>query len=325
MIAEHAAATSDKHLKAFRAECGAYVGEIYAQIEKEPAPDKVYHYTDLGGLEGILQHGSIRLTDIFCLNDPKELRHGMDYATSALQEEISRATNPVLPTFAYRFTKDLSEGMEDVGRFFVTAFSPRGDHLDKWRAYADNGNGFAMGFRTGIMEKGGFLQKTGHRDPFHNYTFSIQYDDEALQERHRKLAELVARHLPHDAEGEAMKPYVLEYALQCLTVSLLHKHSSYLDESEYRFMQTWAVRDYKTLSNVIRCRRRANGRYTPFVEHDWKTPAANALTDIIIGPTICARPGEFERARTYVEILLRDSGYDVSKVKITRSEIPYRG
>jgi hypothetical protein len=86
-------------------------------------------------------------------------------------------------------------------------------------------------------------------------------------------------------------------------------------------MQTWDVRQYGTLSKVIHCRRRANGRYTPFVEHDWKTPAVTALSDIIIGPTICARPGEFERARTYV----RDNGYDVSKVKITRSEIPYRG
>ncbi len=324
MIAEHAPA-NDKHLKAFRAECSAYVGEIYAQIEKEPAPQKIYHYTDLGGLEGILQHGTIRLTDIFCLNDPKELRHGMDYAQGALQEEISRATNPVLPTFSYRFAKDLSEGMEDVGRFFVTAFSPRGDHLDKWRAYADNGNGFAMGFRTAELEESGFLGADGQRTPFSNHTFSIQYNDEALLQRHRKLASFAARHLPHDAEGEAMMPYVLEYALHCLTVSLLHKHSSYLDESEYRFMQTWDVRQYDRLSTVIRCRRRANGRYTPFVEHDWRTPSKGALSDIIIGPTICARPGEFERARTFVEILLRDNGYDVSQVKITRSEIPYRG
>ena len=130
MIAKHTS-PDDKRLKAFRAECSAYVGEIYAQIEKGPGPGKIYHYTDLGGLEGIIQHGTIRLTDIFCLNDPKELRHGMDYAFSALQEEISRNTNPMLPTFSYKFSKDLSEGMEDVGRFFVTAFSPRGDHLDR--------------------------------------------------------------------------------------------------------------------------------------------------------------------------------------------------
>lgn len=325
MIAEHAPSRDNKQLKAFSAECSAYVGEIYEQIEREPAPEKIYHYTDLGGMEGILQHGTIRLTDIFSLNDPKELRHGMDYALSALQEEITRNVNPGLPTFYYRFSKVLSDGMEEVGRFFVTAFSPRGDHLDKWRAYADNGNGFAMGYRTTGMKKDAFLLPKGHSKPFENHTFSIQYDDAALQRRHAKLAEFIARHLPPDIDAEAMKPYLVEYALQCLTVSLLHKHSSYLDEAEYRFLQTWGVASYSDLGKVIQCRRRANGRYTPFVEHDWKTPAMRALSDIIIGPTICARPGEFERARTYVEILLRDNGYDVSKVKITRSEIPYRG
>lgn len=325
MIADDVSQHDDGNIAAFQARCSEYVGEIYAHIEKEPAPAKIYHYTDLGGLEGILQHGTIRLTDIFCLNDPKELRHGMDYALSALQEEIRRNANPSLPTFYYTFNRYLAEGMEDVGRFFVTAFSPRGDHLDKWRAYADNGNGFAIGFRTQSLENDAFLQPAGHADPFHNHTFSIQYDDEELQRRHEKLASYISAHLPHGADPAQMKPFILQYALHCLTVSLLHKHSSYIDEREYRFLQTWNVQSYAALSKAIQCRRRANGRYTPFVEHDWKGARGESLSDVIIGPTICAQPGEFERARTYVEILLRDHGYDVARINIVRSEIPYRG
>jgi hypothetical protein len=133
------------------------------------------------------------------------------------------------------------------------------------------------------------------------------------------------QHLPESVDPAKMKPFILEYALHSLTLSLLHKHPSYRDESEYRFLQTWNVESYGALTKIIKCRRRANGRFTPFVEHDWRTPASPALTDVIIGPTICAQPGEFERARTYIEVLLRDNGYDASKVKIVRSEIPYRG
>ncbi len=47
-------------------------------------PTALYHYTDGQGLPGILQSGCIRLTDIFELNDPSELRHGVLYGCQTL-------------------------------------------------------------------------------------------------------------------------------------------------------------------------------------------------------------------------------------------------
>ncbi|MEZ0262443.1 MAG: DUF2971 domain-containing protein [Alphaproteobacteria bacterium] len=317
--------TAQQPFKTFGDLCHEFVGEIYADIEQAPPPEKIYHYTDMTGFEGILQNGTIRLTDIFCLNDPKELRHGMDYAFAALQEEIQKNENPALGTFYYRFQQDVAGGMEDVGRFFVTAFSPRGDHLDKWRAYAENGNGFALGFRTTSLEKKGFLQRADHEDPYQNHTFSIQYSDAELRKRHRKLAGFLAEHLPHNADPAAMRLFVLEYALHCITISLLHKHSSYQDESEYRFLQVWNPENYAKLAEVIKCRRRPNGLFMPFVDNNWRGPGPESLSEVIVGPTICARPGEFERARAYIQMYLRDRGYDLSKINILRSEIPYRG
>jgi hypothetical protein len=44
-------------------------------IAKQPPPI-IFHYTDDVGLRGILETGTLWLTDIFYLNDPSELRYG---------------------------------------------------------------------------------------------------------------------------------------------------------------------------------------------------------------------------------------------------------
>ena len=40
-------------------------------------PPVIYHYTNDIGLRGILETGKLRLSDIFSLNDPSELKHGL--------------------------------------------------------------------------------------------------------------------------------------------------------------------------------------------------------------------------------------------------------
>jgi len=57
--------------------CGEVVHKFSSKIDAQPARDIVYHYTDCTGLLGILESGKIRLTDIFGLNDPSELQHGV--------------------------------------------------------------------------------------------------------------------------------------------------------------------------------------------------------------------------------------------------------
>ena len=43
-----------------------FVGEL----ETEPAPPTLYHYTNRTGLEGILSSGTLWLGDIYTMNDP---------------------------------------------------------------------------------------------------------------------------------------------------------------------------------------------------------------------------------------------------------------
>ncbi len=45
---------------------------------------KIYHYTDLNGLKGITESGSLWATHFSFLNDSNELIHGMNCLENAL-------------------------------------------------------------------------------------------------------------------------------------------------------------------------------------------------------------------------------------------------
>ncbi|MGA7712475.1 MAG: hypothetical protein WCA81_11280, partial [Rhizomicrobium sp.] len=85
-------------------------------------------YTDSVGLRGILESGAIRLSDIFGLNDPTELRHGVQHASEILDVEAPKA-HPAGKTFAQDFKVLLKEGAAKVADFYVACFSATGDDL----------------------------------------------------------------------------------------------------------------------------------------------------------------------------------------------------
>ena len=60
-------------------------------LDAEPAPDRIYHYTDDAGLRGIIEHGSLWCTDVAYLNDPSEIKYGVSIAADLLNAEASNA------------------------------------------------------------------------------------------------------------------------------------------------------------------------------------------------------------------------------------------
>jgi hypothetical protein len=71
-------------LDKFSSDIEEVVNSFAREMDAKPPPRIIYHYTDSRGLGGILESGRIRLTDIFGLNDPTELRHGLSPAIKFL-------------------------------------------------------------------------------------------------------------------------------------------------------------------------------------------------------------------------------------------------
>src|SRR5271157_5275624 len=129
-------------------------------------PSVIYHYTNDLGLRGILETGKFWLTDIFELNDPSELEHGISHLIEALKANSdSLGKNLSEHVEAFR-----SKGLKKSARYFVCAFSSDGNELGQWRAYADNGRGFALGFDRKAFEDTFMNDKTSEQE---NATFPV--------------------------------------------------------------------------------------------------------------------------------------------------------
>ena len=108
-------------LQRYQTKCEDIVGAFRSGLEKQSPPKTLYHYTTGVGLRGILQSGVIWLTDIFALNDPSELRHGVNHAEALLHLE-ARHGHPAATVFARRFTQIMADAPSAVAPLFYRLF-----------------------------------------------------------------------------------------------------------------------------------------------------------------------------------------------------------
>ena len=289
-----------------------------SSVESQEPPATLYHYTNDVGLRGILETGQLWLTDIFDLNDPSELRHGFSHAIKILNE---KSADGILEskTFARNFEAfSQPELIQHVAPLFMCSFSSHGDDLGQWRAYADNGRGYALAFDAMTLATG--FTKLGGTPVPSNSAFHITYDDAQLVGMDHQIIEGMFEllSLPRGAklQGTAITAYMVSLqillTLHTLLPALFFKHRAYSNEKEYRFMQMLSKKE--PLAVKLRFRPYSLVRYREF---NWRGSAAEALTTIVVGPA-----ADGQKASLFAKDCL--NSFHHKAVQIVRSEIPYR-
>ena len=249
-----------------------------------------------------IESGKFWLTDIFNLNDPSELRHGFSHAISILSERASTG-HPATKLFAKTFEHFGTEGgLQASAHFFVFSFSSFGDDLAQWRAYADNGRGYALGFETRVLENAfAGASDTGR---FSNNTFPVTYDDRELAKVHSQLIDMIfplltlpsGRQLSSGAIIEYMTELSVALAMHVARSVLFYKHEAYSNEKEYRFLELHRA-DVPPPEVKFRSRPYSLVRYREF---DWRSVASTALKHAVIGPS-----ADREKAQQFAQDCLR--------------------
>jgi hypothetical protein len=272
-------------LEKFSGEAEQIVHSFLGTLESQEPPPMIYHYTSDVGLRGILKTGQLWLTDIFSLNDPSELSHGFSLAINALTNRVAKNL-PVSQKFAKNFAAfALQRAIPKTAHFFMCSFSSCGDDLGQWRAYADNGHGFALGFDAKVLESG-FTKKDEIPIP-NNSTFHITYNDTQLVGIHSQIIERMhdlislprGRNLPNATIAVYMAELQMILTLHTLQTTLFFKHEAYANEREFRFLQIHKAN--LTPAVKVRARPYALVKYREF---DCRTVAAGALQRIVVGP-----------------------------------------
>ena len=108
-----------------------------------PEENKLFHYTTLKGLFGIIGANDIFVSHVRYLNDVSEVTHGQELAIYALRKLAMKLRFGNFSKVLERTAKIILEnGVKD---YFVASFSKVEDDLTQWRSYGKD-SGVCIGF-----------------------------------------------------------------------------------------------------------------------------------------------------------------------------------
>lgn len=110
-----------------------------------------YHYTDEQGLSGILRSGELWATRLSCLKDSGEIDHPPKFCTEMLKHKIDDRPDIKIKQFLQLVLQRIRENADIAHALDVqaaTCLSIRKDLKSQWWKYADEGRGYAIGFRS---------------------------------------------------------------------------------------------------------------------------------------------------------------------------------
>ena len=104
----------------------------------------IYHYTDLYGLQGIVDNHDLWLTHSRYCNDDEEMTHGFEVVQETIEEAAARPRSKkhkeYLEHVAQIFETPPTEGV------YICCFCKEDNLLSQWRSYSANGLGVSIGF-----------------------------------------------------------------------------------------------------------------------------------------------------------------------------------
>jgi hypothetical protein len=209
-----------------------------------------------------------------------------------------------------RLTQDHSAAM-------ISCYSLNGDLLSQWRAYADDGRGFAIGFSAHELEMPAkplrvLYDKAAQRHELINnikHVFQVEkeygfkYDENFRKHWYDFGLDLCAYKHPSFAEEQEIRR--------------VHITALALNENERRMVPLGAIdgSGVRRSAPVPIHYRVRNGVQVPYVELDITDGGRNApIKEIVLGP----KNPDNERN---IEMFLASAGWD--RVKVRRSDAPY--
>jgi hypothetical protein len=280
--------------------------------------EPLYHYTNATGLRGIVESQKIWFTSYLHLNDPSELIHGIGIVHRLLKE-IGGTDEGLVKMFC-EMVDDLFQhrNFTDIFGFYIASFSRARNDLGQWRAYADNGRGFALGLAPHLFEA------VNNPDPMPNeyYVVPVLYGEKAAEQRYRVAIEaattIVRANRPHLSDKNVGIPFLRRMADeliagQLILTSLTVKHEAYSHEKEVRLVML-GMRDRQKPYLKTRIR---GSEIVPFMEGEMPLRDKDCIVEIVIGPAAAAL------AKDAVQSLLQSFGIKRGDV-IRDSGIPYR-
>jgi hypothetical protein len=292
---------------------------------RAPVDAPLYHYTSAAGLRGIIEGGQLWFTSIFHLNDPSEFTHGLTLALDELGAVARSAQGKVAPIIrhfcqvtAVTLRKPLPHG------FYVASFSSDADELSQWRAYGDDGKGFAIGFGPEIFKPSEDGVEKATVKPIEAMVVGkVIYETHvaaaghkaAIQQTVKIIEESIANKVVTSEEEttELLKALSVALSIPFIWGAATTKNAAYKAEQETRML---IINTAKLLAPFVDTRVRGSD-LVPYIPYQLGFGETRGINNIVIGPSADVRTSDA------VGSLLARRGIS-DKVDVRRSFIPYR-
>lgn len=224
---------------------------MWRNVHRE-LPPALFHYTDAAGLSGIVRSGNLWASHVYYVNDAHEFIYARGVINQAFDDRIEQSDASIGEKLkqlraSYRAHVSIWESIADA---YLVCFCEVGNLLSQWRAYAANGEGFAVKF-----------------DP-HKLMESLRSDtDVALQTKlfkviysakeQREFIDLALGQLLLALEHSDAQEILSLVPLVFSEMAFSFKHNAFAEEREWRLVFTPRV------SRVVDVRVK-NGRLFPY-------------------------------------------------------------
>ncbi|UTL86305.1 DUF2971 domain-containing protein [Serratia marcescens] len=268
--------------------------------------NKIYHYTDLNGLQGIVENHCLRATNLYFLNDEEEMHHGIaafENALNYLNEELSQESIKIL-----RHTLAIHR-LNQARHNYNISFCQKSDLLSQWRGYAAT-QGVCLEFDSDKLESALDYQdyQVLSRGVFYTSRNST------LEAKAEILTFLKEENIIEISKENKLFEY--KSASQLVTrLTPFFKHDSFKEESEYRIVIQPNIK-----AAPVKFRVNQHG-LIPYLEvkarQDNAFDGRLPLESVKIGP--CKNRAFMKQG---IEFLLNYNGY--KKTKLSFTDVPFR-
>lgn len=317
---------------------------MFNNITPDKIPDVIYHYCSLDTFSKIVQNRTIRLSNIFKMNDYSEVLHVLEPLQRMLEKEFDN--EPF--SFCYmnvsgkdafiHLVADIKKDIEaDKYLTYIACFSETDDDLYQWKAYGDDGKGVAIGLDgKRLFELAKYY--IGNRCPL--YLTDVSYaPDEQMDFLKIAVVPRTFDTLKKAQENgnvkngkctyEAMIRIMLSsYISAILLAAVRYKHHSYMAEKEWRLClntticSTWPEEECMNFTGSkgypkMEFRINAN-KLISFFDLQLRDFASNIIKKIILGPKSTIGIDDPD-----LRLFLKMNGFNIERGAIKRSGIPY--
>lgn len=270
------------------------------------APEYLYHYTSISGVEGILKSKGVWASELHFLNDSREWTHAIEMAE---RQVIRLLDGHGGDRQRYQLLTECVNLLDAARSVCVFSMSQRPNQLSQWRAYCPSDGGYAIRFRTvhllpQFSAQGFALRRCIYKEkeqedqirpvigPMVEWLASLPKSEGALSTSQLlKIGEMIAK----------LRSSIPD---RIAAVAPMLKHSDFEEEAEWRAIK---VETFGTVEPEMGYHLRGPVAIPHYTLRLDAVPGEFPITEITVGPG----PHQ-DLARRGLDVLLRDARVRIS-------------